>query len=253
MRGDELLDKMELIDAEYVEAADTKVTRKRNGWLKWAAVAACLVGAVAIAVHVSGTRGGSEFELKLSDQTTAKVTLGIDEGISVATPMYDLVGFTEEEMFAMEDIYIFRGTVVDLTNITIEFDAEWPEYNCIATIDVSRVYKGDIRAGEQIRMLLPCPVGLDGYWQEDTESIGGFKLGAEGIFMPMVYDEDSYWEEFGKVVMLQDLAPCGLGDGTRWVFFDNADQLAFERNFYPSLTGTTLDDVETYVLRMLGE
>ena len=42
MRGNELLDKMELADPAYVEAADRKPLRKRRGWIAWAAAAACL-------------------------------------------------------------------------------------------------------------------------------------------------------------------------------------------------------------------
>ena len=42
MRGNELLDKMELADPAYVEAADRKPLRQRHGWIPWAAAAACL-------------------------------------------------------------------------------------------------------------------------------------------------------------------------------------------------------------------
>ena len=41
MRGNELLDKMELVDPAYVEAADGKPKKKRP-WPKWVALAACL-------------------------------------------------------------------------------------------------------------------------------------------------------------------------------------------------------------------
>lgn len=42
MRGNELLDKMELIDPAYVEAAETKPKGKKNIWIKWGAMTACL-------------------------------------------------------------------------------------------------------------------------------------------------------------------------------------------------------------------
>ncbi len=41
MRGNDFLDKMELIDSAYVEAADTKMKKKKPFWIKWGAVAAC--------------------------------------------------------------------------------------------------------------------------------------------------------------------------------------------------------------------
>ncbi len=41
MRGDEFLDKMELINHDLIEAADAP-PMKRNHWIKWGAIAACL-------------------------------------------------------------------------------------------------------------------------------------------------------------------------------------------------------------------
>lgn len=41
MRGNELLDKMELINPAYVEAADTNPKGRKNTWVKWGAAAAC--------------------------------------------------------------------------------------------------------------------------------------------------------------------------------------------------------------------
>lgn len=42
MRGNEFLDKMELIQPAYVEAADIKITKKKHFIVKWGAVAACI-------------------------------------------------------------------------------------------------------------------------------------------------------------------------------------------------------------------
>ncbi len=52
MRGNEFLDKMELIDPAYVEAADAKQKKNKNTWVKWGAMAACfcLITATAIAI-----------------------------------------------------------------------------------------------------------------------------------------------------------------------------------------------------------
>lgn len=41
MRGNELLDKMELIEPAYIEAADKKPKARKSIWIKWGAVAAC--------------------------------------------------------------------------------------------------------------------------------------------------------------------------------------------------------------------
>ena len=42
MRGNEFLDKMELIDSAYIEAADAKLKKEQNVWVKWSVMAACL-------------------------------------------------------------------------------------------------------------------------------------------------------------------------------------------------------------------
>ena len=50
MRGNELLDKMELIDPVYVEASDAAPPKKKNSLIRWGAMAACfcLIAAAAI-------------------------------------------------------------------------------------------------------------------------------------------------------------------------------------------------------------
>lgn len=42
MRGNEFLDKMELIDPAYIEAADTEAKKGQRAWVKWGTMAACL-------------------------------------------------------------------------------------------------------------------------------------------------------------------------------------------------------------------
>ena len=42
MRGNELLDKMELIDPAYIEAADTAPNKRKSVWAKWGTLSARL-------------------------------------------------------------------------------------------------------------------------------------------------------------------------------------------------------------------
>ena len=42
MRGNEFLDKMELVNSEYVEAAEKVPYKKKKRWVKWGSIAACL-------------------------------------------------------------------------------------------------------------------------------------------------------------------------------------------------------------------
>ena len=50
MRGNELLDKMELIDPAYIEAAGAMPKKRKNIWVKWGAMAACFCLVVSFAV-----------------------------------------------------------------------------------------------------------------------------------------------------------------------------------------------------------
>lgn len=69
MRGTELLGKMELVNAAFVQAADQPPARKRRGRIRWLAVAACFcfvaVAALALwrgstpAQHAGAARPGT--------------------------------------------------------------------------------------------------------------------------------------------------------------------------------------------------
>lgn len=161
----------------------------------------------------------------------------------------ELVYFSEEEMFGMIDLLIFRGRVTSLTNITLDFSGE-QEQRCLAEIAVEKTYQGIAAPGETVKMLLPWAIDSP---QEDTGIISRLETGMEGIFMPKVYDAESRWEQNGAVLYLQELAPCGLMDGVRWAFLDTPGGLVFAENAYPGAAGCeTLDEVESYIGRMLG-
>lgn len=54
MRGNDLLDKMELIDPAYIEAADIQPRKKSSLWIKWGAMAACFCLAAVTALTWPG-------------------------------------------------------------------------------------------------------------------------------------------------------------------------------------------------------
>lgn len=244
MNGNELLDKMSLIDPTYIEAAEQK--SKRTRWLRYAAVAACLFLIVGVFAFINGLENSPTFPV-LSANTTALINYNYDGEISNIKA--ELIGLTEEEMFAMKNLLIFRGTVTALQNISVTFEAHI-EIRSIATIRISKVFKGEISPGDEIKVLLPC--GLD-FRMEDTGVISQIRVGMEGIFMPIAYDKNAYMEMYGKVLMLQDLAPCGLGDGMRWVFLKKEDgTIRFARCAYLGAKDAyTLEEIEEYIAAML--
>ena len=258
MRGEELLDKMELVEAAYVEEADRLTVVKRRKWSSWVAGAACLCLCLG-ALSLFGDGGivpkddlpddPLPEKIVLSEGTTAKVDIGIDGQWSGGEEGM-LIYYSEEEMFGREMMYVFRGKVAGLTNVTISFNG-MKVPRCVATLVIDRVYQGDIAAGEQIRMLLPCPAGTP-YTDDDTTA-AMIDTGMEGIFMPWTYSGQSVWKQNGATLIMSDLAPCGLADGMRWVFLETEQGLIFAKHAYPGAAdAATLDDIEAYVVKMLG-
>ena len=254
MSRDKVIDSLSRIDDELIQGVEVlRAKPRRIKRFRWVAVAACLcfvfVAAVLIPKPSDIPIDPQLGDIVLSEKTTAKVTYGCEDWSSIGKE--DLVSLTEEEMFGREKMYVFRGKVSGLTNVTIDFNGV-TMLRCIATIVIDEVYQGHLEPGEQITMLIPCPTDEYNIWVEDTSVISQLESGMEGIFMPWIYDEDSYIEMNGAVLMLRDLAACGLADGMRWAFLDTDQGLVFERWAYPGAgDATDLDDIEMYVIEML--
>ena len=63
MRGNELLDKMELIAPAYIEAADTAPNKRKSVWAKWGTLAACLCLVCVLAVPAMAAFSPAFYEL----------------------------------------------------------------------------------------------------------------------------------------------------------------------------------------------
>lgn len=99
-----------------------------------------------------------------------------------------------------------------------------------------------------ISVLLPAPVGIEGFQISDTGISSQMTAGSRGIFTPMKYDETSIREQSGKKIHLLDLAEYGLPDGERWAFLETADGLQYNHGAYPSLAGAeNIDDVKQFI------
>lgn len=79
MRGTEFLDKMELIDPAYIEAADVKPKKKKSVWVKWGAMAACLCLVIG---------GIAAYQTGVFDDPTGSIGTGEDDSIAAACGFY---------------------------------------------------------------------------------------------------------------------------------------------------------------------
>ena len=243
----------------YIEEAEpgkkAKTTRKTTSRsIKWAMpVAACLVLAVVAATTLPMLNGSRDFSFEQSQGV--KVSY-VDSPPNVSS-MAQLLYLTEEELFAPDwhgmEVVAFAGEVTKVENISISFGSEWhnKSYRAIATIEISEVFRGDLKVGDKVTVLLPAPVN-GSIWVEDSSVSSQMTVGTRGIFMPAKYNDESIWEENGNTLYLQEIAEYGLLDGERWAFLDKPSGVVFAQFAYEGIQdATTMDEIKNYVIDMI--
>ena len=249
MNSKKFSDAMSEIDSKYVdEAIRYKKSGKKLGYIRWGASAACLAFIIAVAASIADQ---AQNQIKLSDNSS-NVTVRY-----TSTPLFtqsssSLIFLTEEELFTYFNTAIFKGRILSLNNIELNFNGD-KNYRAIAEIEVETVYRGSCNAGDTVSVLLPCPV-MTGFWTEDTETVSSMRAGMTGIFMPIIYDDTSVREQNGASLALKEIADYGFADGVRYAFLETQDGLVFSRSSYESISdATTLDEIETYILNMISK
>ncbi|MBO7404561.1 MAG: hypothetical protein J6V24_06330 [Clostridia bacterium] len=244
------------IDGRYVESAEDCAPRKwknrKRNMRMLAAAAACLVLAAGILAGVMRyDRAARQIPLdRSSDGVTARYVERLSPAVSSGE--HSLIGLSEDEIFTHWNTAIFRGTVTDVRNIVIDFAGQ-KMYRAIARVRVSSVVRGPFSEGDEAPVLLPYTVG-GGSTAEDCGTIESIRVGMEGIFMPIVYDDENNFVEMNGVRLdKRDLAPCGLADGLRWAFLETSNRLIYDESSFPSLAGaTSLDEVEAFLWKKAG-
>jgi len=128
MRGNEFLDKMGLVNPEYIEAAETAPIKKKNVWVRWTVLAACLCIIIGIIMFLRSAELDKNTDI--TDNSTLSDThtnMPIDE---IETEITD---YTDEE-----EIPTNKGLYIP--------PVELPEGDDIASMDMLGVvvYKGGI-------------------------------------------------------------------------------------------------------------
>lgn len=257
MRGNELLDNMDLVDPAYVEEADTHLPEGMSRKKGWIALVACAVmifcmivlGQMAVRSFIGSGKGGTLG--KPQKVVISRVEL---EDIPVRSESLT-ESLTEEELFARWDTTIIRGYVLDTYNVEINFDGE-KVYGAIVTLKVKKVFRGECTAGEKIKLFLDYPLDLSDdhtdIWTEDAEVISQVRVGMDGIFMMMPYGNNETWTKNDCTLSFRSLAGYHLPDGVRFAFLETDDGLIFHEETFESIAGaTTLTEVEEYVRGMV--
>ena len=262
MKREEIFEIIGEVDEELLKRSES--VKRKNVWMRFGTSVACALLAVAIAVPFFGAKG----ERIPLPNTTDDIKVYEMKKLPSQAPSiaYSYAyNYTPEEMFARKtDIY--RGEIIDCDTLRIDFGSV-TEYRSVVMIKVERVYRGEFSEGETIRLLLP----LGFYFSENpvyssvTKVIEKMGVGMKGIFMTVPYDESSHAIFDDEVLMLLDIADCGMGDGERWCFLDTGRGVAMGDMWREAdgpfgilpyeqdavYENTTLDGVEAYVLQML--
>lgn len=175
MRGSEFLNKMELIDSAYIEAADAAPKAKKKGWTGWrAAVAACLclsaLAGTAAAVSGHGAtwlveifsgRGGDETGYELGVNIEKFPVSELSENLQMVskeivyqfeiTPIYSswAPGHWMERNFSADEAWEFIG-LASLQKPDWDLEEWYNELDVFGDIGTGRIEQILISTGYQV-------------------------------------------------------------------------------------------------------
>lgn len=221
-------------------------------------IAATLIIALGITLFLKGSNDDKSIALKESTGNV-KVSYVASEDMTQAIlgggASDSLIYLTEKEIVNDYNNSIFSGTVQDIKNILIDFGDGFSEYRAIATVSIEKMIKGEEKEGDKIEILLPTGIALDGSEKvtlEDTYVIAKIKVGMKGIFMPIRYTEEHYFEQNDSKLFLKDLAEYGLMDGMRFAVLEDKDGQIINGAFEGVNSNSTLEEVEEYIKALMN-
>lgn len=259
MNKDELFETINDIDDTYIaevtsrQPVNTGCMRRPAHPVRWmAGIAACAAVFIFTAVWMHSADHG-RIPIELSDASKNVTACYIESAdVPSISNSASLVPLTEAEIFRKYNTVIFRGTVISIRNIELNYNG-WKEYQAIVEIRISQIYRGDCRTGDTLTVLLPCPI-MEDYHVSECNVAEAIRTGMEGIFMPVKYDNSYICAQNGATLQYNDLAEYGLFDGARWAFLSTDTGLLFDHFAFESLgTPETLDDIGQYIEKMLRE
>lgn len=179
---------------------------------------------------------GEEFKEEETDFEATPETMDSENKLeSVADKT---VSDVERSYFANYDTDIFRGTVLGTRLVHLNGDEESLP-RIVATIRLSKVYRGSLAPGDTITLIAGKQAKVS---NELTDSVTCYYIepGMRGIFMVVPSEEKRIEADYE------------LPDDRHFAFLDTDQGLIFERDTYTSISDAqTLDDIESYIYTML--
>lgn len=188
---------------------------------------------------------GSSSDNKVLFEDNGLKISSIDKAPKVeGNPASSTAIYTEDEVFTLFPIHGFRAQVLELQNIVLEDDFG-KTYSSYVTLKIIRSYQGDNKEGDQVKILLPGPIEEDKIMGADFNITRAFKVGEEGIFLPVVNAEIAS--------PLKGFAKYSLYDTMQFAFVKTEDGVDFNQVTFPNLVpNSSLDEIEEFVLNRLN-
>ena len=166
MNTNKISEGMGFIDEDLIAGAiEYTRVKKKNGWMKWAAMAACLCLVTCLAVPFLDGFGGSSAPASPDQGDYAPDEKAYGGLQHVQNPVYDVIEYTVPAEYTPAELHIATTTGLD------EYDAHMVKYY------------GDKYLGKGIRVF----TFVEGASQEDFENFGVWYFDYDGTSISRIY------------------------------------------------------------------
>lgn len=191
-----------------------------------------------------------EYEF-IPDQSDATIKINsMEKAISSVTASV-LIFLTEEELLAEEmfglELAAFHGEVLAIHNLEVEFK-ETTDYFSVVEFEIIEDLRSDTEAGSVITIRMPGPIQENGINQSEMDPADLLTVGSQAIIMPVKYGETEIYSVGEETLYLNEVAEYGVGDGRRFIFIEDKNEIIFAKEAYPSFA--SMDSLEKIANRI---
>lgn len=204
MRGNELLDKMELVDPDYVETADKKPIASRGWWVRWGVRVACVS-----LIVVGGALLYNQINYKAPENQFAVETIENMEEISSVydgTLLAENLILSNAEVATIELIHLENAEIYDISSWdTLSVSADYNDYSLVLNCSfhgqaesdsIPKIFDTIQYGGVQINLYQKEPT-------QESEYVYGASFEYAGVFYELLTlsnNPDSIYEILEMVI-----------------------------------------------------
>lgn len=163
----------------------------------------------------------------------------------------NLVYLTEEELFGEElydlELAAFHGVVVAIHNLEVHFKQMTDQFS-VVEFEIFEDLRTDLEAGSIVTIRMPGHIQEGSGTNTVMDTAGFLEVGSHAIIMPMKYDETAIYTVGDETLYLDEVAEYGVGDGRRFLFIEDKNEIIFAKEAYPSFA--SMDSLEKIANRV---